>query len=106
MLMAIPSDVTIFQRSPIYVMTSTAKNAMTSGVYCENGPPLEVADCLNASFPNLFMAGEFGQRMTAMLAKMDQSVNLSLLEYLNSQCRFSGTRSTDSTELDFNAIWE
>jgi len=65
-------DVTIFQRSPIYVMTSAAKNAMTSGVYCENGPPLEVADCLNASFPNLFMAGEFGQRMTATLAKMDQ----------------------------------
>lgn len=72
---AIPSDVTIFQRSPIYVVTSAAKNAMTAGVYCENGPPLEVADCLNASFSNLFMAGEFGQRVTATLAEMDKYVD-------------------------------
>lgn len=76
MSMTIRSDVTIFQRSPVYIMTSAAKNAMTAGVYHENGPPLEVADCLNASFPNLFMAGEFGRRMTAALAKMDKSVNL------------------------------
>ena len=75
MFMATPSDVTIFQRSPIYVMTSAAKNAMTSGVYCENGPPLGVADCLNASFPNLLMAGEFGQRMTTTLAQMDKYVS-------------------------------
>ncbi|KAG8220291.1 FAD/NAD(P)-binding domain-containing protein [Butyriboletus roseoflavus] len=65
-------DVTIFQRSPIYVMTSAAKHAMSAGVYCENGSPLEVADCLNASYPNLIMAGEFGQRLTATLAQMDQ----------------------------------
>ena len=57
-------------------MTSAAKHAMSAEIYCENGPPLEVADCLNASYPNLIIAGEFGQRMTATLAQMDQYVDL------------------------------
>ncbi|KZP29876.1 FAD/NAD(P)-binding domain-containing protein [Athelia psychrophila] len=67
-------DVTIFQRSPTYVMSGRAKTAMSEGIYCENGPPLEVADCLNASFPTAFMIRGLAQRMTASLAEMDKDL--------------------------------
>jgi hypothetical protein len=65
-------DVTIFQRSPIHVMSPDAKTAMSAGIYCEDGPPTDVADCLNASFPTAFMVGGLSQRMTASLAEMDK----------------------------------
>ncbi|KAJ3868061.1 hypothetical protein EV359DRAFT_33047 [Lentinula novae-zelandiae] len=41
-------DVTMYQRSSTYVM-SAAK-----ALYSENGPPIEIADLISASFPNAF----------------------------------------------------
>ncbi|KAJ7904759.1 hypothetical protein B0H14DRAFT_2664275 [Mycena olivaceomarginata] len=46
-------DVTMFQRSSTYVMTT--KNGwriLFEGLYSENAPPVDVADRLNASYPN------------------------------------------------------
>ena len=62
----------MFQRSPIYVMSGDAKTAMSSGIYSENGPPIDVADCLNASFPTALMVRGLAQRMTASFAQMDK----------------------------------
>ncbi|KAJ7498695.1 hypothetical protein FB451DRAFT_1334343 [Mycena latifolia] len=46
-------DVTMFQRSSTYVMT-TKKGLplLMEGVYSENAPPTDVADRFNASYPN------------------------------------------------------
>lgn len=71
MVVKFSADVTIFQRSSIYVMSSQAKSAM-SAVFSEDGPPTNVADCLNASFPTSFMAGGLSQLMTASYAEMDK----------------------------------
>ncbi|KAJ6628886.1 FAD/NAD-binding domain-containing protein [Mycena sp. CBHHK59/15] len=46
-------DVTMFQRSSTYVMTvKNGWRVLMDGVYSENAPPTDVADRLNASFPN------------------------------------------------------
>ncbi|KAJ7490350.1 hypothetical protein B0H11DRAFT_2010164 [Mycena galericulata] len=53
-------DVTMFQRGSTYVMTT--KNGfriLMDGVYSENAPPTDIADRLNASYPN---------RLTELLA--------------------------------------
>ena len=43
----------------------------TSGLYDESGPPTEVADKINASFPNLFMVG-LGYRSAKLIAEADK----------------------------------
>ncbi|KAF7352602.1 hypothetical protein MVEN_01225700 [Mycena venus] len=53
-------DVTMFQRSSTYVMTTkNGWRVLFEGVYSENAPPADVADRLNASIPN---------RLTELLA--------------------------------------
>jgi hypothetical protein len=86
----------MYQRSSTYVMTTKngfdvlfAGNAcphlritvnsyiFSSGLYCENGPPTDIADRINASFPH-FMGIELGQRSTARIAELDKFVKLDL----------------------------
>ncbi|KAJ3893387.1 hypothetical protein GG344DRAFT_87211 [Lentinula edodes] len=66
-------DVTMYQRSSTYVM-SAAK-----ALYSENGPPIEVADLISASFPNAFSVNGFAQRTTELIAGLDKLALLSLL---------------------------
>ncbi|KAH7881623.1 uncharacterized protein C8R40DRAFT_1157849 [Lentinula edodes] len=65
-------DVTMYQRSSTYVM-SAAK-----ALYSENGPPIEVADLISASFPNAFSVG-FAQRTTELIAGLDKELIEGLL---------------------------
>ncbi|KAK7032645.1 hypothetical protein VNI00_012910 [Paramarasmius palmivorus] len=53
--------------------------ACTSGLYSENAPPTDIADRLNASFPNVFMGSGMAQRATKYIAELDKP----LLEALN-----------------------
>ncbi|KAJ4485257.1 hypothetical protein J3R30DRAFT_3730510 [Lentinula aciculospora] len=45
-------------------------------LYSENGPSIEVADRISASFPNAFSVHGFAQRTTDMIAGLDKSVAL------------------------------
>ena len=47
----------------------------SSDLYCENGPPTDIADRLNASFPFLMGMG-LGQRSTARISELDRFVKL------------------------------
>ncbi|KAI0697467.1 FAD/NAD(P)-binding domain-containing protein [Cytidiella melzeri] len=67
-------DVTMFQRSSTYVLT--AKNAcpiLYKPTYWENGPPTEIADRLENSFP-IFLAKLFAQRKTQEIAQLDKEL--------------------------------
>ncbi|KAF8345497.1 hypothetical protein F5887DRAFT_1158732 [Amanita rubescens] len=84
-------DVTMYQRSSTYVMTT--KNGFdiffkgwlvyqqtvfcykisASGLYCEDGPPTDIADRLSASFPH-FMNIELARRSTARVAELDRDL--------------------------------
>ncbi|KAF8813451.1 hypothetical protein BYT27DRAFT_7180991 [Phlegmacium glaucopus] len=67
-------DVTMFQRSSTYVMsTKNGTPILLGGLYGENGPPTDVADKINASFPNLMMAG-LSYRATKLIAEADKEV--------------------------------
>jgi len=55
-----------------------------SDLFCENGPPTDIADRLNASFP-LFMGIGLGQRSTARIAELDRSIKLVFGFYLMPQ---------------------
>jgi len=67
-------DVTMFQRSSTYVMSTTKGLPMLlKGLYEENGPPTDVADKINASFPNLLMAG-LGYRGAKLIAEADKEI--------------------------------
>ncbi|KAF8813407.1 FAD/NAD(P)-binding domain-containing protein [Phlegmacium glaucopus] len=67
-------DVTMFQRSSTYVMsTKNGIPMLLAGLYEENGPPTDVADKISASFPNLMMAG-LGYRVTKLIAKADKEI--------------------------------
>jgi hypothetical protein len=45
-----------------------------SGIYSEDGPPTDVADRINASFPFLFFVSGIAQRKTKQIAEADKSV--------------------------------
>lgn len=65
-------DVTMYQRSPTYVLTvKTVKEAFMAGLYEEGGPPTEVSDLLGASFP-FPMQGELGERSVLHFAELDK----------------------------------
>ncbi|CAA7267532.1 unnamed protein product [Cyclocybe aegerita] len=65
-------DVTMFQRSSTYVMsTKNGIPLLLGSLYSEHGPPIELADRINASFPNLFMAG-MAHRVTKLIAEADK----------------------------------
>ncbi|KAJ3506969.1 hypothetical protein NLJ89_g6569 [Agrocybe chaxingu] len=65
-------DVTMFQRSSTYVMsTKNGIPLLLGSLYSEHGPSTELADKINASFPNLFMAG-MAHRVTKLIAEADK----------------------------------
>ncbi|KDR78644.1 hypothetical protein GALMADRAFT_244116 [Galerina marginata CBS 339.88] len=65
-------DVTMFQRSSTYVMsTKNGVPILLGGLYSENGPPTALADKLNASMSNLLMAG-VTYRASKMIADADK----------------------------------
>ncbi|KAJ7648069.1 hypothetical protein FB45DRAFT_895162 [Roridomyces roridus] len=67
-------DVTIFQRSSTYVMsTKHGARRLLSPVYWEGGPPTDLADRLAASFP-LFMSIELKRREARLIAEDDKEV--------------------------------
>ncbi|KAF9522145.1 hypothetical protein CPB83DRAFT_864900 [Crepidotus variabilis] len=72
-------DVTMFQRSSTYVISALkGLRLLLDRLYSENGPPTDVADRLNASFPNLMMAG-MAHRGAQGIAEVDRDT----LEGLN-----------------------
>ncbi|KAJ6526586.1 hypothetical protein DFH09DRAFT_995693 [Mycena vulgaris] len=65
-------DVTLYQRSSTYVMTTESGwRHIMEGVYSEGAPPTEVADRVNASFPHLMNVG-LGQRQALKIAADDK----------------------------------
>ncbi|KAL0956661.1 hypothetical protein HGRIS_002793 [Hohenbuehelia grisea] len=67
-------DVTMYQRSSTYIMTT--KNGwkyLMEGLYSEQAPPTDVADRINASFPNLLMTG-IAQRQARQIADADKDL--------------------------------
>ncbi|KAL1746643.1 hypothetical protein HDZ31DRAFT_81031 [Schizophyllum fasciatum] len=72
-------DVTLYQRSSTYIMsTKNGFPILHKGLYREDGPPVDVADRLNAAFPNLALF-ELSKRMAIEIADADRE----LLEGLN-----------------------
>ncbi|KAJ7178918.1 hypothetical protein C8R46DRAFT_1071884 [Mycena filopes] len=67
-------DVTMFQRSSTYIMsTKNGWRMLMDGVYSENAPPTDVADRLNASYPNRLV--EFmAPRKTLEIAEADKEL--------------------------------
>ncbi|KAF7378296.1 Flavin-containing monooxygenase [Mycena sanguinolenta] len=93
-------DVTMYQRSSTYVLTT--KNGwarIMKPIYWEGGPPTEVADRLNASFPHL-MSIPLNQRQARVIAEDDKD----LLDGLR-KCGFKlnmGTMDTGVAILAWN----
>ena len=58
----------------IYILLFSYLSA-TLGVYCENGPPTDIADRIVASYPH-FMGLGLGQRSAARIAELDKFVKL------------------------------
>ncbi|KAF9065637.1 hypothetical protein BDP27DRAFT_1331715 [Rhodocollybia butyracea] len=68
-------DVTIYQRSSTYIMSAEkGLKVYFSGLYYENGPPIDVADLISASFPVAFAVHGFQQRVTELIADMDKDL--------------------------------
>ena len=55
----------------VRVLYFSAYQPNLSGLYEENGPATDVADKINASFPNLMMAG-LGYRGAKLIAEADK----------------------------------
>jgi hypothetical protein len=53
------------------VTNQTRTLVSLSGLYEENGPAIDIADKINASFPNLMMAG-LGYRGAKLVAEADK----------------------------------
>ncbi|KAJ7068507.1 hypothetical protein C8F01DRAFT_1247008 [Mycena amicta] len=67
-------DVTMFQRSSTYVMTTTnGWRILFKGLYSETAPPVDIADRLNASYPNA-LVGLLAPRKTLELADADKEL--------------------------------
>ncbi|KAF8261173.1 FAD/NAD(P)-binding domain-containing protein [Lactarius quietus] len=65
-------DVTMFQRSSTYVMSvKHGVTAVLGGLYYEGGPPADVADRINASFPN-YLQKPLHQRIVVDIAEKDR----------------------------------
>jgi len=87
-------DVTMFQRSSTYVLsTKKGVKMLLAGLYAEDGPPTDVADMINASFPNLLMAG-LGYRSAKLVAEVDKEI----LDGLH-QCGFRTNQGFEDTGL-------
>ncbi|KAI6145597.1 FAD/NAD(P)-binding domain-containing protein [Pisolithus tinctorius] len=67
-------DVTMVQRSSTYVMSTKYGIPMLLGaLYGENGPPTDLADRMNSSFPNAIVK-LLHQRVTPMIAEADRDI--------------------------------
>ncbi|KAJ2924869.1 hypothetical protein H1R20_g12243, partial [Candolleomyces eurysporus] len=67
-------DVTMFQRSPTFIISATALRVSLAGLYSEDNPyPTEVADRLNMAGPLPFGAG-LSYRTRPLLGKVDEKV--------------------------------
>ncbi|RXW25485.1 hypothetical protein EST38_g327 [Candolleomyces aberdarensis] len=67
-------DVTMFQRSPTFIISATALQASLAGLYKEDHPyPIEVSDRLNMAGPLPFGAG-LSYRTGPILGKIDEEV--------------------------------
>ncbi|KAF5378871.1 hypothetical protein D9615_006928 [Tricholomella constricta] len=67
-------DVTMVQRSSTYIMSiKNGWKVLMEGVYSEGGPPSDIADRLNASFPHHMGVG-LAQRTTKVIAELDKDV--------------------------------
>eukprot|EP00753_Platysulcus_tardus_P018884 PLAT7028.1.p1 GENE.PLAT7028.1~~PLAT7028.1.p1 ORF type:complete len:650 (-),score=-151.71 PLAT7028.1:131-2080(-) len=67
-------DITMYQRSPTYIMST--KNGMPKllgELYSETAPPTEIADRINASYPNPLMK-LMHQRVTKDIAEADKEL--------------------------------
>ncbi|KAF8261171.1 hypothetical protein EI94DRAFT_1746631 [Lactarius quietus] len=65
-------DVTMFQRSSTYIMSvKHGVTAVFGGLYYEGGPPADVADRINASFPN-YLQKPLHQRIVVDIAEKDR----------------------------------
>ncbi|PFH47509.1 hypothetical protein AMATHDRAFT_151910 [Amanita thiersii Skay4041] len=67
-------DVTMFQRGSTYIMsTKNGWDVLFRGLYCEGGPPVDIADRVAASYPRL-MSMEMAQRNVQKIAKLDKGI--------------------------------
>ncbi|KIK68274.1 hypothetical protein GYMLUDRAFT_154223 [Collybiopsis luxurians FD-317 M1] len=66
-------DVTMYQRSSTYVMSTKAGwDVLFSGLYEEGAVPTDIADRVNASFTMGFMYHGFARRATDIIAEIDK----------------------------------
>ncbi|TFK48079.1 FAD/NAD(P)-binding domain-containing protein [Heliocybe sulcata] len=66
-------DVTMVQRSPTYIMSTKEGIPRLLAIYSENGPPTDVADRINASYPNPLMK-LMHQRLVKDIAEADKDI--------------------------------
>ncbi|KAF8884029.1 FAD/NAD-P-binding domain-containing protein [Infundibulicybe gibba] len=67
-------DVTMIQRGPTYVIsTKRGIPILLGGLYAENGPPIQMADRINASFPMHFTSG-IARRTARLVAEVDKDI--------------------------------
>jgi hypothetical protein len=70
--LAMPPDVTMYQRSSTHVVsTKVVTEVLLKGMYEEGGPPTELADLINASFPQLVMV-QLGKRQVQAAKVVDK----------------------------------
>jgi len=64
----------MIQRGPTYIMsTKNGMPVLLGGLYSENGPPVDIADRMNASFPNKFVK-PVHQRLVKVIAEADKEI--------------------------------
>ncbi|EEB94411.1 hypothetical protein MPER_06778, partial [Moniliophthora perniciosa FA553] len=94
-------DVTMYQRSSSYIMsTKNGWGVLFAGLYSEDGPPTNIADRLNASFPNVFMSSGMAQRAVKIIAELDNY--LVLIRVLQATFLMVFTKSVFRTNLGIN----
>jgi hypothetical protein len=72
--MMVDPDVTMVQRGSTHVQSVARGNkVILSGLYEENGPPVEIADLMGASYPNLLVA-RLTPRRTDIIEELDRYV--------------------------------
>uniref|UniRef100_A0A0W0FNY1 Flavin-containing monooxygenase n=1 Tax=Moniliophthora roreri TaxID=221103 RepID=A0A0W0FNY1_MONRR len=68
-------DVTMYQRGSSYIMsTKNGWGVLFAGLYSQDAPPTDIADRLNASFPNHFMSSGMAQRAVKIIAELDKPI--------------------------------
>jgi len=72
-------DVTMVQRSSTCIVSVQAVAALIDELYSETGPPVDIADRINASFPNHVVKAMHKIAMASRVKKMDRA----LIEGLN-----------------------